>query len=399
MQLACRLMGAAMITNEHALETRAVHAGRTIDPSTRAVAQPIHLSTTFEREQDGSYPGGFSYTKFGNPNRDWLETAVTELERAAASIAFSAGLGAIAGVLSALAPGDRIIVSKDVFQGTARVLNDQFKRWGVETDVADTCDLASVDQAIRPRTRLIWIDTPSNPLLRVTDIAQVVGLAQSKRLWVAVDSTFATVVLQRPLDLGADVVLYAATKFIAGHSDAVCGLAAFRERGFLYEHARALQVNLGVTPSPFDCWLVHRGLRTLPIRIKAQSASALSIAHFLQAHEAVEDVFYPGLPNCVGHDAAKAQMTGGFGGMVAFTVKGGHEAALKLTAQVKLFTRASSLGGVESLIEHRASSPVQTRGQGTGFHIPDSLLRLSIGLEDVGDLVRDLDDALIDKVE
>ena len=383
-----------MTHKDQALETRAVHAGRTIDPSTRAIVQPIHLSTTFEREPDGSYPGGFSYAKFGNPNRDWLETSVTELEGAICSIAFSAGLGDIAGVLSALAPGDRVIVSNDVFQGTARVLNDQFKRWGIEMDVADTCDLSSIERAIRPRTRLIWIDTPSNPLLRVADIAKISALARSKAIWVAVDSTFATVVLQRPIGLGADVVVYAATKFIAGHSDVVCGLAAFRERGVLYERARAFQVNLGVTPSPFDCWLVHRGLKTLPLRIKAQSAAALRIAEFLQTNDAVETVFYPGLPQCEGYQIAQTQMAGGFGGIVSFTVKGGNAAAMRVAAGVRLFTRASSLGGVESLIEHRASSPVQTRGQGTGFQIPDNLLRLSIGLENVEDLIRDLANAL-----
>jgi len=380
--------------SKHSIETQAVHAGRIIDPLTRAVVPPIHLSTTFERDADGTYPGGFSYTKFDNPNRSWLESAVTELEGAAGCIAFAAGLGAIAGVLSALAPGDHVLVSKDVFQGTARVLNDQFKRWGIITDVADTCDLEALKAAIRPETRMIWVDTPSNPLLRVTDIVAVIELARPKGIWVAVDSTFATIVLQRPIDLGVDVAVYAATKFIAGHSDVVCGLAVFREQGVLYERARALQINMGITPSPFDCWLVHRGLRTLPMRIRAQSASALEIAHFLRASSAVEQVFYPGLAGCEGHDAARRQMQNGFGGMVSFTVKGGKAAAVNVASKVRLFTRAASLGGVESLIEHRASSPVQTRGQGTGLTIPDNLLRLSIGLEHASDLIADLDQAL-----
>ena len=380
--------------SERSLNTMAVHAGRVIDPATRAVAPPIHLSTTFERDADGTYPAGFTYAKFDNPNRSWLESAVAELEGAAAGIAFSSGLGAIAGVLSVLRPGDRVIVSHDVFQGTARVLNDQFRQWGVYADIADTCDIDAVIAALRPETRMVWIDTPSNPLLRVTDIAAVAALAREKGIWVVADSTFATVVHQRPLDLGADVTVYAATKFISGHTDVVCGLAVFRERGVLYDRARAFQTNVGVTPSPFDCWLVHRGLRTLPIRLKAQSTSAFSIARFLETHPSVEQVFYPGLAHCTGHAAALRQMSGGFGGMVSFVAKGGRPAAMAVTARVRLFIRASSLGGVESLIEHRASSPVQTRGSGTGFEVPDGLLRLSIGLEETADLIDDLDQAL-----
>lgn len=375
-------------------DTLAVHAGRVIDPLTRAVVPPIHLSTTFERDPDGSYPGGFTYAKFDNPNRSWLETAVAELEGAAASIAFASGLGAISGVLSALEPGDHVIVSQDVFQGTARVLNDQFRRWGINVDIADTCSPDKVLAAIRQETRMIWIDTPSNPMLRVTDIAAIVELARAREIWVVVDSTFATIVLQRPLDLGADATVYAATKFIAGHSDVVCGLVAFKERGTLYDRARALQINMGVTPSPFDCWLVHRGLRTLPVRVRTQSASALAIAQFLEKEPSVETVFYPGLPQCEGHDIARRQMKHGFGGMVSFAVKGGNTAAMGVAARVDLFTRASSLGGVESLIEHQASSPVQTRGKGTGFSIPDNLLRLSIGLEHLEDLIADLRQAL-----
>ena len=380
--------------NNRSVDTIAVHAGRVIDPSTRAVTPPLHLSTTFERDPDGSYPGGFTYAKFDNPNRAWLEAAVTELEGSAASIAFSAGLGAIAGVLSALKPGDRIIVSHDVFQGTARVLNDQFRQWGIHADVADTCSINTVARAIRPDTRMIWVDTPSNPLLRITDIESIATLARERGIWSVVDATLAPIVLQRPLDLGADVTVHAATKFIAGHSDVVLGLAAFRESGFLYQRARAMQVNMGVTPSPFDCWLVHRGLRTLPIRLRAQSASALRIAEFLQTHPAVERVFYPGLQGCPGHDIAVRQMQQGFGGMVSFVVRGGGEAAMRTAAAVRLFIRASSLGGVESLIEHRASSPVQTRGLGTGFEVPDGLLRLSVGLEASEDLMLDLSNAL-----
>lgn len=375
-------------------ETSAVHAGRVIDAATGAVAPPIHLSTTFERDPDGSYPRGFSYATFDNPNRAWLEDAITELEGGAAAIATSSGMAAIASVLGGLKPGERIIVSYDLFQGTARLLNDQLRQWGIEADVVDTTRLDEIVAAITPQTRMIWIDTPSNPLMRMTDIARVVDIAKGKGIRVAVDSTFATFVLQRPLDLGADVAVYAATKYIAGHSDVVNGLAVFREKDELYERARAFQINVGLTPSPFDCWLVHRGLRTLPHRLRAHSHNAQAVASFLEAHPRVERVYYPGLMSDPGNAVAERQMPDGCGGMLSFSVKGGREAAMGTVARVKLFTRAASLGGVESLIEHRASSPIQTRGQGTGFVLPDDLLRLSVGIEHVDDLIDDLDQAL-----
>lgn len=376
-------------------ETLAVHAGREIDPATGALAPPIHLSTTYEREVDGTYPRGYAYTTFNNPNRAWLESAVTQLERgAAAAISTSSGMAAVAAVLSFLVPGERVIVSYDLFQGTARLLNDQLRQWGVEADVVDTTSLAEIEAAITPRTRLIWIDTPSNPLMRVTDIAAVARLAREHGVLVAVDSTFATFVLQRPLALGADVAVYAATKYIAGHSDVVNGLAVFREKGELYERARAFQVNVGLTPSPFDCWMVHRGLRTLPYRMRAHSQNALAIAGFLEKHPLVAEVFYPGLPSDPGWETAQRQMPDGRGGMLSIAVKGGRGAAMATVSRVKLFTRAASLGGVESLIEHRASSPIQTRGQGTGFCLRDDLLRISVGLEHPDDLMADLDHAL-----
>ncbi|MDJ0948851.1 MAG: aminotransferase class I/II-fold pyridoxal phosphate-dependent enzyme [Alphaproteobacteria bacterium] len=375
-------------------ETAAVHAGRVIDPGTGAVAPPIHLSTTFERDPDGSYPRGYSYSTFDNPNRAWLEDAITQLEGGAAAIATSSGMAAIAAVLSALKPGERVIVSYDLFQGTARLLNDQLRQWGIAVDVVDVTRLDEVAAAISPQTRMIWIDTPSNPLIRVTDIAGVVALARPKGVRVAVDSTFATFVLQRPLDHGADVAVYAATKYIAGHSDVVNGLAVFREKGALYERARAFQINVGLTPSPFDCWMVHRGLRTLPHRMRVHSRNAQAVSEFLEGHPRVARVYYPGLGSNEGWQIARRQMPAGCGGMLSASVKGGRAAAIGTVARVKLFTRAASLGGVESLIEHRASSPIQTRGQGTGFTLPDDLLRLSVGIEHADDLIADLDQAL-----
>ena len=377
-------------------ETLAVHAGRAVDPATGALAPPIYLSTTFEREADGTYPRGYAYTTFDNPNRAWLESAVTTLERGAAAISTSSGMAAIAAVLSVLKPGDRVMVSYDLFQGTARLINDQLRQWGVAADVVDTTNLGEIEAAITPHTRMVWIDTPSNPLMRVTDIGAVVGLARSRHLLVAVDSTFATFVLQRPLDLGADVAVYAATKYIGGHTDVVNGLAVFREKSELYERARAFQINVGLTPSPFDCWMVHRGLRTLPYRMRAHSQNALAVASFLEEHRLVKQVYYAGLRSNPGWEIAQRQMPDGCGGMLSISLKGGRGAAVTTVSRVKLFTRAASLGGVESLIEHRASSPIQTHGQGTGFRLPDDLLRISVGLEHADDLIADLDQALAD---
>jgi cystathionine gamma-synthase len=377
------------------LETRSVHAGRVIDVGTGAVAPPIHLSTTYERDADGTYPRGYAYTTFNNPNRQWLEDAICELEGGAAAIASATGMGSISSALSVLKAGDRVIVSPDLFQGTARFINDQLRGWGIIADVADTTDLAAVAAAITPTTRMIWIDTPSNPLVRTTDIAAIAAIARPKGIYVAVDTTFATYVHQLPLTLGADVAVYAATKYVAGHSDVVSGLAVFREKGGeLHERSRAFQINVGLAPSPFDCWLVQRGLRTLPLRMRAHSGNALAIASFLERHPRVERVYYPGLASDPGHEVARRQMSGGFGGMLSVAVNGGREAAMALAARVKIFTRAASLGGVESLIEHRASSPIQTRGSGTGFSVPDNLLRVSVGIENAEDLIADLEQAL-----
>ena len=375
-------------------ETQSVHAGRSIDPATRAVVPPLHLSTTFERDQDGSYPQGFHYATFDNPNRAWLEQAVCDLEDGARAIASSSGMAAIAGVLSTLDPGDRVIISYDLFQGTARLINEQLARMGIEVDIIDTTNLDQVKRTLKPKTRMIWLDTPSNPLLRVSDISAISELAKPQGVRVAVDSTFATFALQKPLQLGADVAVHAATKYISGHSDVVNGLAVFAAADVFYERARSFQINVGTVPAPFDCWLVHRGLRTLPLRVHAQSASALRIAHFLESHSRVAQVYYPGLPSDPGHSIAKRQMTGGFGGMISFASKGGPSAAKSIVARTKLFSRAASLGGVESLIEHRASSPIQTSGIGTGFRLPNDIIRLSIGVEHVDDLITDLQSAL-----
>lgn len=375
------------------LATLSVHAGRMVDEATGSVALPIHMSTNFERGQDEGYPKGFFYSTFGNPNRAWLEEAMVKLEGGSAAIATSSGMAAIACVLSVLAPGDRVLAPKDLFQGSARLLNDQFRQWGVQADFFDPRHPGELESHIRERTRMIWLDTPSNPLLRISDIASVSKVAKAHRCWLAVDSTLATFALQQPLRLGADVVIHAATKFIAGHSDVVNGLAVFREQSQLFKSAESFRANLGAVPSPMDCWLVHRGLTTLWIRIQRQSQTALRIAEWLETRDEVDKVFYPGLQTHESHKIAREQMDGGFGGILAFILKDGSRSATRLVNATKLFTKASSLGGTESLIEHRSTSPIQILGNGTGQQIPPGLIRLSLGLEDADDLTRDLERA------
>ena len=358
------------------------------------IAPPIHLSTSFKHDANRSGMSAYSYTTFDNPNRRWLEESIRDLEGGKAAIATGSGMAAIAAVLSWLKRGDRLIAAHDLFQGTARLINDQFKSWGIETDFVDTTDLNEVATSIRPETRMIWLDSPSNPLLRVSDIAAVSELAKSCGIRVVVDGTFAPFLIQKALDLGADAVVYAATKYIAGHSDVVSGLAVFRESDELYQKARAFQINVGAAPSPADCWLVERGLRTLAVRFARQCDSALAVARFLDGHAGVGEVCYPGLENNPNYELACQQMNNRFGGMVSFLVKEGRIAASKMVESTKLFLNATSLGGIESLIELRAASPVQNFGQGTGFNVPENLVRLSIGLEYPVDLIADLEQAL-----
>ncbi len=358
------------------------------------IAPPIHLSTSFKRDADCSDLSAYSYSTFDNPNRHWLEETIRNLESGKAAVATGSGMAAIAAVLSWLKRGDRLIAAHDLFQGTARLLNDQFRSWGIETDFVDTTDLNEVASAIRSETRMIWLDSPSNPMLRVSDIAAVSELAKTRGIRVVVDGTFAPFLIQKSLDLGADATIYAATKYIAGHSDVVSGLAVFREADELYQKARAFQINVGAVPSPMDCWLVERGLRTLAVRFARQCDTALAVARFLEKHDSVEAVYYPGLENNPDYELACRQMNNRFGGMVSFLVNEGRIAASKIVESTKLFLNATSLGGVESLIELRAASPVQNLGQGTGFNVPENLIRLSIGLEHPFDLIADLEQAL-----
>ena len=374
---------------KHRFETLAVHAGRSVDPHSGAVTPSITLATTFERGTDGSFPGGHVYTRSSNPNRDALEAAFASLEGGPTALAFGSGQAATAAVLQSLASGDHVILPSDLYHGTRYLVRDVLARWGLTADFVDLQDLKALRAALRPTTRLIWTETPSNPQLRIADLAAIGGIAKQHGALFAVDNTWATPLLQRPLEFGADIVMHSTTKYFGGHSDVLGGALILREApgGPLAERLRAIQRLSGGVPSPFDCWLLLRSIPTMPIRVRLQTYSAGRIAAFLTDQPRVEVVHYPGLPNHPNHDVATRQMSG-FGGMLSFAVRGGESAAMAVAAGVKLITRATSLGGVETLIEHRASV------EGPDTATPRNLLRLSVGLEHVDDLMEDLRAAL-----
>jgi cystathionine gamma-synthase len=369
-------------------ETLAVHAGHAIDPTTGSVAPPVHLSTTFARTPEGVPLGGHTYIRDSNPTQAQLEAALAPLEGGEAALVFASGMAAGITLLQTLAPGSHVLLPNDVYYGFRVAGEDLLPSWGIRAEGVAMEDLEAVAAAIRPETRLLWIETPSNPLLKVVDVAALARLAREAGALSVADNTFATPVLQRPLALGVDVVLHSSTKYFGGHSDVQGGALVFARRDALVgrmEHLR--EINGGVA-SPFNSWLVLRGLRTLACRMAVQSANALAVARALARHPAVARVHYPGLESHPGHEIAARQMTGGFGGMVSFQTAGGKEAALAVVSRAELFTRATSLGGVESLIEHRATS------EGPASRTPQDLIRLSIGLEHPEDLIADLDQAL-----
>ncbi|HTJ07087.1 MAG TPA: PLP-dependent aspartate aminotransferase family protein [Caldimonas sp.] len=368
-------------------ETLAVHAGHGVDQATGAVTPPIHLSTTFERAADGSYPHGWIYARNHNPNRDGLEAALAALEGGAACAAFASGLAAVTAVLHGLAPGDHVVAPSDIYHGTANVLKHLFAKWRVDATFVDMTSADVVAQALRSQTRLVWIETPSNPLLRCVDIEATAALAHRAGARAVCDNTFASPALQSPLALGCDLAVHATTKYLGGRSDVMGGAVVARVDDAAFADVRTAQLYGGAIPSPFDCWLVMRSLPTLPARMQAHCANARRVAEFLQSHPQVEAVHYPGLETSPFHALARRQMRD-FGGMLSFEVKGGMEAAMAVAAAVEIFTRATSLGGVESLIEHRASI------EGPESKTPQGLLRVSIGLEHPDDLIDDLAQAL-----
>ncbi len=371
---------------EMKIETLAVHAGHAIDPATGAVAAPIHLSTTFERDIEGTYSRGFMYTRNNNPNRQALEEGISMLEGGAAAAAFASGTGATMSIFQTLAPGDHVLAHIDAYYGTSRLLREIFLRWGLDVNFIDMSDLSAVKNALRSKTKLAWMETPSNPLLKIVDLAAVAEIVHDAAALCVCDNTWAPII-QRPFDLGADLILHSTTKYFGGHCDVLGGLVGTKTDNDFFQHIRSIQYSGGAVPSPFDCWLILRGMRTLPWRMRAHSENGMKVAEFLAQHRKVACVHYPGLRSHPGHEIAGRQMSM-FGGMLSFEVKDGRDAAMSAAARTKIFTRATSLGGVESLIEHRASI------EGAGTSSPEGLLRLSIGLENADDLIEDLDQAL-----
>ena len=374
-------------------ETVSAQALGWIDERTRAVTPPIHVSSTYLRDPDNQYRSGRVYARADNPAFDQAEAVLCALEEGAQAMLFASGMAAATAVFQALAPGDHVLAPRVMYWSLRNWLTTFATGWGLQVELIDMHDPAAVQAALRPgRTKLVWIETPANPLWTVTDIAATAAAVHAAGALLAVDSTVATPVLTRPLALGADLVMHAATKYLNGHSDLVAGALVTRADSEHWQRVRKLRAQLGGTLGSFEAWLLLRGMRTLHLRVRAACASAQRIAEHFARHELVTEVLYPGLPGFAGHEVARAQMAGGFGGMLSIRVRagrdGGEAAAIATAARVALWKRATSLGGTESLIEHRASV------EGAGTPAPADLLRLSVGIEHVDDLIDDLEQAL-----
>ncbi len=370
-------------------ETLAAQALGDVDPVYGALVPPIHLSTTYERGPDGAYRSGRAYTRADNPTYDHAEQLLATLEAGAGCALFASGNAAATAVFQSLLPGDHVLVARVLYWGIRKWLAEFAVSWGLDVEFVDTADPAAVAAAIRPgRTRLLWLETPANPTWEITDLAAVVKIAHAADVRVAVDNTVATPVLTRPIELGADLVVHSATKYLNGHSDVLAGAVVTARRDPFWERIRSWRRNAGGVVGAFEAWLLQRGMRTLFLRVRRSSETALTLAHHFDGHPTVTTVLYPGLPSHPGHAIAARQMTGGFGGMLSIRIAGGEEQAMAVAAAVRIFKRATSLGGVESLIEARRSV------EGPSSSVPADLLRLSIGLEAPEDLIADLEGAL-----
>lgn len=371
-------------------ETLAIKSIENNLTNTNAVSVPIYLSTTFIRNEDGSYNNGFSYTRSNNPNRQILENSLALLEGGEICYAFSSGMAAISAVFQTLSTGDHILLPDDVYYNVYMLTTEVFKRWGLEFSIVDMSNKNEVRSAIKENTKLIWVETPSNPQLKITDIKLISEIAKNKNILLAVDNTWSTPVLLKPLDLGADIVIHSTTKYFGGHSDVLGGCIVLKENNKTSEKLSHIQSLCGGVPSPFDCWLISRGIQTLHLRVSAQTKTAKKLAKFLESHAKIEKVNYPGLKSHPQFNIAKKQMKNGFGAMLSILVKGDAQTANKVANKLKIFTIATSLGGVESLVEHRKSV------EGVNSSTPENLLRISIGLENIDDLTEDWDQALTD---
>lgn len=369
------------------LQTTSIHAGRKVDPSTGAVTPPLHTSTTFERDPDGEFSREYAYIRDSTPNRDSLEACITALEGGDRTICFSSGMAASLAVFQSLSPKDHVLLHRDVYYGVRELMEGFFAKWGLEHTFLDMRNVEEVRAACRPSTKLFWLETPTNPLIEVVDITSVAEAAQAAGALLVCENTFATPVLQRPFELGADIVVHSLTKYLSGHSDAMGGSVTIKDHPELVAQIRDFQHTGGAILSPFDCWLILRGVQTLVPRVRLHCENGCRVAEFLSTHTKVARVRYPGLPSDPGHEIAKRQMKD-FGGMLSFEVHGGRAEAFAVAAALKVVLRATSLGGTHSLIEHRASI------EGKTTRAPESLLRMSVGLEDASDIIQDLDQAL-----
>ncbi len=370
-------------------ESLAAQALGWIDPVTKAISPAIHASTTFIRDEDNQYRNGRGYARADNPAFDQAEALIAQLERGSQAALFASGMAAATALFQSLAPGDHVVAPKVMYWSLRNWLMSFATPWGLKVELVDMSDPAAVRVAVKPgRTKLVWIETPANPLWTITDIAATAALAHAAGARVAVDSTVATPVLTRPLELGADLVMHAATKYLNGHSDVLAGVLVTKNDDDFWQRVKTVRASIGGTLGSFESWLLLRGMRTLYLRVRCASESAQRIAEHFARHKHVEAVLYPGLRDAPGHSIAAEQMSGGFGGMLSIRVKGGEAAAIAAAAHVQLWKRATSLGGTESLVEHRASV------EGAGTPAPPDLLRLSVGIEHADDLIADLEQAL-----
>jgi cystathionine gamma-synthase len=369
-------------------ETQAIHATNLVDETAGAIATPIFLSTTFAREPDGSYPKGHMYSRNSNPNRNALEKGLAILEGGAKAFAFGSGLAAVSAVFQCMKSGDHVLMPTVGYYASMKLAEEIMGPWGLQMSQVDMEDLEAIKASIQPNTKLIWVETPANPLLGISDIQAICALAHSHGIFVGVDNTIATPILQNPITLGADIVMHATTKYIGGHSDVLGGAIIMREENDWSTRLKSVQILMGATQNPLDCYLLARGLKTLPLRMREHSDSALTLAQRLEKHIAIKKVHYPGLISHPQHELAKRQMPNGYSGMISIQIKGDEANARKVASKLKLFQQATSLGGVESLVEHRRSI------EGPDSKTPGNLLRLSVGLEHVDDLWEDLNQAL-----
>jgi len=378
--------------SDHAFATRAIHAGQAPDPTTGSIIPPIYQASTHVQDGIGGFRDGYEYNRAGNPTRSSLEVQLAALERGASALSFASGLAAEDALLRGiLKPGDHVLLGNDVYGGTYRLLTRVLAPWGIETTTVELSDVDAVRAALRPETRIVWLETPSNPLLKIVDIAATAEIAHAAGAVLVVDNTFASPALQQPLSLGADLVVHSATKYLGGHSDVLGGAVVFGDDRF-FEQVKFQQFAVGAVSAPLDAWLTTRGIKTLAVRVRQHSANAQTVAEWAAGRPEFETVFYPGLASHPGHDIAAAQMSG-FGGMLSLALAGGADAARAYVASTEVFQLAESLGGVESLISY---PPDMTHAsvRGTELAVPENIVRLSVGIEDAGDLIADLESGL-----